>query len=262
MKILFIGDVVASPGRHIVKQKLPYLLNEYEIDFTIINGENLTGGAGINKKSLHELADMGVDCFTMGNHMWDNADIFTFIEQERRLVRPANFKQSLPGEVYRIYTLPAGEKLAVTNVVGQVYMPPADCPFAAMKRVLQEVREITPFIVVDIHAEATSEKMALGWYLDGQVSAVLGTHTHVQTNDARILPRGTAYLTDVGMTGPRDSVLGVDKDIIIEKMTTQLPQRFKPACRGDLQFNGVIIELGTDGKAQDIQLINFYEPSL
>ncbi|MGI5891333.1 MAG: TIGR00282 family metallophosphoesterase [Bacillota bacterium] len=261
MKILFIGDIVASPGRHIVEKNLPRLLEQYEIDFTIANGENSSGGAGMSRKSLEELSAIGVDAFTMGNHIWDNKEIFDLIDHDQRIVRPANFAPSLPGMPWRIYDLPQGKKLALSNIVGRIYMPPANCPFAAMDEMLKQVRDITSFIIVDFHAEATSEKMAMGWYLDGRISALLGTHTHIQTNDARILPRGTAYLTDVGMTGPRDSVLGVDKDIIIKKMLTQMPQRFEPA-RGDLQFNGVVIELGEDGKARTIDLINFFDPSL
>jgi metallophosphoesterase (TIGR00282 family) len=261
MRILFIGDIVASPGRHIVLKHLPRLLDEYEIDFTIANGENSSGGTGISRKALEDLSAMGVDAFTMGNHMWDNKDIWQFIEHDQRLVRPANFAASLPGQPWRIYSLANGQKLAVSNIVGRIYMPPADCPFVAMERMLEEVRSITPCIFIDFHAEATSEKMALAWYLDGRVSAVVGTHTHVQTNDARILPRGTAFLSDAGMTGPRDSVLGVDKDIIIKKMLTQTPVRFEPA-RGDLQFNGVVIEIDEEGRARDMHLINFFEPAL
>jgi len=261
MKVLFIGDIVGSPGRHIVEKHLPVLISEKEIDFVIANGENSAGGAGINRKVFDELANIGVDCFTMGNHTWDNKDLLNFIEREKRIVRPANYSGDLPGKGVQLYSLPDGQKIAVCNLIGRIYLPPADCPFTAINHILADLENVTDNIIVDIHAEATSEKMALGWYLDGRVSAVIGTHTHIQTNDLRILPRGTAYLTDAGMTGPRDSVLGVDKDIIIEKMLTNMPIRFEPA-RGDLQFNGVIISLNEKGKAVDTELVNFWEPAL
>ena len=260
MRILFIGDIVGSPGRHIIEEKLRLFQDENNIDFTIANGENSAGGFGINKKVFTTLVEMGVDCFTMGNHLWDNKDIFNFIEGEKRIVRPANLNPALPGQAWHIYQV-GDEMLAVTNVVGRIYMPPAECPFLALDAIIKEVHNITPNILVDIHAEATSEKVALGWYLDGRVSAVIGTHTHIQTNDSRILPRGTAYLTDAGMTGPRDSVLGVDRDIIINKFLTQVPAHFEVA-KGDIQFNGVIIEINQDGRAQTIEAVNFYEPSL
>ncbi len=262
MRVLFIGDIVGSPGRHIVEKSLPDILNKYKIDFTIANGENSAGGAGMNKSSFQELAALGVDAFTMGNHTWDNRDLLNFIQNESRIIRPANYSLGLPGQGWQIFNL-KGKKLAVCNIIGRVYMPPAECPFNKMNEILEIIKEDekADYIIVDFHAEATSEKMAMGWYLDGRVSAVLGTHTHIQTNDARILPKGTAYITDVGMTGPRDSVLGVDKDIILKKMLTQMPVRFEIA-RGDLQFNAVILTLEENGRAKDIEIINFFRPSL
>ncbi|MEG1500838.1 MAG: TIGR00282 family metallophosphoesterase, partial [Clostridiales bacterium] len=213
-----------------------------------------------NKKTFDELTNIGIDALTMGNHTWDNRDIQNFIEQEKSIIRPANYPQGVPGQPWSVFSV-KNQKLAIVSLIGRVYMQPAQCPFGEINKILQEVSKITSNIIVDFHAEATSEKMAMGWYLDGRISGLFGTHTHIQTNDARILPRGTAYLTDAGMTGPRDSVLGVDKDIIIKKMLTQMPVRFEVA-RGDLQFNGVVVDLAETGKAKAMQLVNFYEPSL
>ena len=260
MRILFIGDIVGAQGRRMVLEHLPRLLDEYAIDFTIANGENCSGGFGLNQKNFRELVDCGIDAFTMGNHMWDNRDIYNFIDHEERLVRPANFPPSLPGRGWQQYQV-AGQKLIVANVVGRVFMTAFDCPFRTMDAILQENAAEDATIFVDIHAEATSEKMALGWYLDGRVAAVVGTHTHIQTNDARILPRGTGYLTDAGMTGPRDSILGVELEIIIGRFLTGVSPRFEVAS-GDLQFNGVIFDIGPDHKTQKMELLNFWQPAL
>ncbi len=260
MRILFIGDIVGAQGRRMVLEHLPRLLDEYAIDFTIANGENCSGGFGLNQKNFRELVDCGIDAFTMGNHMWDNRDIYNFIDNEERLVRPANFPPSLPGRGWQQYQV-AGQKLIVANVVGRVFMTAFDCPFRTMDAILQENAVEDVAIFVDIHAEATSEKMALGWYLDGRVAAVVGTHTHIQTNDARILPRGTGYLTDAGMTGPRDSILGVEREIIIGRFLTGVSPRFEVAS-GDLQFNGVIFDIGPDHKTQKMELLNFWQPAL
>ena len=260
MRILFIGDIVGAQGRRMVLEHLPRLRDEYAIDFTIANGENCSGGFGLNQKNFRELVDCGIDAFTMGNHMWDNRDIYNFIDHEERLVRPANFPPSLPGRGWQQYQV-AGQKLIVANVVGRVFMTAFDCPFRTMDAILQENAVEDVAIFVDIHAEATSEKMALGWYLDGRVAAVVGTHTHIQTNDARILPRGTGYLTDAGMTGPRDSILGVEREIIIGRFLTGVSPRFEVAS-GDLQFNGVIFDIGPDHKTQKMELLNFWQPAL
>lgn len=231
MRILFIGDIVGGAGRRMVLEHLPRLLDEEKIDFTIANGENVTNGNGLNRQSFDELVDCGVDCFTMGNHTWDNKDIYRFIDNEPRLLRPANLHPSRPGAPWRDFQV-GGEKLIVTNLLGRVYMPPLDCPFATMDRLLAEWRQEEAVIFLDFHAEATSEKMAMGWHVDGRISAMVGTHTHIQTNDARVLPRGTGYLTDAGMTGPRDSVLGVEKEIILERFRTGFSPRFQTA-KGD-----------------------------
>ena len=260
MKILFIGDIIGSPGRHMVVENLPRLIDEYAIDFTVANGENSAAGFGITRKIFRELADCGVDAFTMGNHVWDNKDIFTFIDDEPCLIRPANLPQSNPGCGMRSFEV-NGQRLLVANIIGRVYLPACDCPFRAIDRLLKEQATDTPFVFVDFHAEATSEKMAMGWYLDGRISAMVGTHTHIQTADARILPQGSGYITDAGMTGPRDSVLGVDKDIIVNRFLTGLPARFETA-HGDLQFNGIVFDLDDNGRCRDLQTINFWQPAL
>lgn len=259
MRILFIGDIVGAPGRHMVLEHLPRLLEEEQIDFTVANGENVTNGFGLSRRHFEELADCGVDCFTLGNHTWDNKEIFNFIDGEPRLVRPANLPEQLPGRGWRRFTV-AGTEIFVINLLGRVFMNPCDCPFAALDRILKEIGP-SQVVLVDMHAEATSEKMAIGWYADGRASALIGTHTHIQTNDARLLSRGLAYITDAGMTGPRDSVLGVDKEIIVNRFLLGYSEHFRPAA-GDLQLNGVIIDVGGDGKATAIRSLNFWQPSL
>jgi metallophosphoesterase (TIGR00282 family) len=260
MRILFIGDIISAPGRNMVLSHLPRIIEEKIIDFTIANGENVSGGFGMNQRHFRELVDCGVDAFTMGNHIWDNKDIYNYIDKEKRLVRPANYPKGLPGVGWQKYEV-KGRQLVVANIVGRIFMPAFDCPFQAMDAMLQEWSRKTAAIFVDFHAEATSEKMAMGWYLDGRVSALTGTHTHIQTNDPRILPHGTGYLTDAGMTGPRDSVLGVEKQIIIERFLTGVSPRFEPAG-GDIQLNGAIFEIGENNCAENIELLNFWEPAL
>lgn len=260
MRILFIGDIIGSPGRHMVLDNLPRLIDEYAIDFTIANGENSAAGFGITKKIFHELIDCGVDVFTMGNHVWDNKDIFTFIDDESRIIRPANLPKGNPGCGMRSFNI-NGQQLLVANIIGRVYLPACDCPFRTIDLLLKEYAKDMRLVFVDFHAEATSEKMAMGWYLDGRISAMVGTHTHIQTADARILPKGSGYITDVGMTGPRDSVLGVDKEIIINRFITGLPSRFETA-HGDLQFNGIVFDIDDNGCCRDIKTINFWQPAL
>ena len=257
MRVFFIGDIFGRPGREMIYAHLPELLREKQIDFTVANGENVTGGFGISRKHFNELVDCGVDAFTMGNHVWDNKEIYRYIDQEPRMVRPANFHHSLPGKGWRAYDV-NGRKLVIVNLIGRVFLPASDCPFAKMDAILEEVKDAA--ILVDLHAEATSEKIAMGWHLDGRVSAVVGTHTHVQTNDARILPRGTGYLTDAGMTGPRDSVLGVEKEIILERFRTGFSPRFE-AATGDRQLNGIIFDIGENNRCTNVELINFWEPA-
>lgn len=254
LRILFIGDIVGKPGRVIIERQINSLQKKYNIDFTIANGENAAGGKGINRKIFQELSNYGIDVITMGNHVWDRKEIFDIIDSERRLLRPANYPQGTPGLGWNIYSLDKETKIAVINLAGRIYLPSLNCPFQVVDTILKEIKQITPIIIVDFHAEATSEKNAMGWYLDGRVSAVLGTHTHVQTGDERLLKRGTAYITDVGMTGPRDSVLGIDKDLIIKKFTTQLPVRFEIAA-GDIQLNGVVLDIDQSGRVSSIQRV-------
>lgn len=260
MRILFIGDIVGTPGRTMVLEQLPQLIDEQGIDFTIANGENCSGGFGLNHRHFKELVDCGVDAFTMGNHIWDNKDIYNYIDKEKRLVRPANFPAGLPGCGWQEFEL-SGKKLIIVNLVGRVFMPAYDCPFQIMDSLLKDWSRESAAIFVDFHAEATSEKMAMGWYLDGRVSAMVGTHTHIQTNDPRILTRGTGYLTDAGMTGPRDSILGVEKEIIIGRFLRGVSPRFETAG-GDVQFNGVVFEMDEVNKTKKVELVNFWKPAL
>lgn len=248
-----IGDIVGRAGRKIVRELLPQIIKEHKVDLVIANGENAAGGNGITQAIAEELYSYGVDILTMGNHVWDKKEIFDFIDYDDRILRPANYPLGTPGKGFLIFSAAEGFKVGVINLSGRVFLNSLDCPFRLANQLIQEIREATPNIIVDFHAEATSEKVAFGWYLNGRVSAVLGTHTHVQTADERVLPGGTAYITDVGMTGPRDSVLGVKIDQVITKFTTQLPVHFE-AARGMAQFNGVLVDLEPlTGKAIDIR---------
>ena len=199
MRILFIGDIVGKPGRAIIERQLAALQEEYNIDFTIANGENAAGGNGINRKVFQELSNYGIDVITMGNHVWDKKEIFDIIDSEKRLIRPANYPKGTPGVGWNIYSINKETKIAVVNLAGRIYLPPLDCPFRVADAILEQIKSVTSIIIVDFHAEASSEKIAMGWYLDGRVSAVIGTHTHVQTGDERLLKRGTAYITDAGI---------------------------------------------------------------
>ncbi|HQI16508.1 MAG TPA: TIGR00282 family metallophosphoesterase, partial [Bacillota bacterium] len=228
MNILFIGDVVGRPGRNYLCTNLKRLVEENNIDFVIINGENSAGGVGITRSTYDELLGMGADIITLGNHSWAKKEVLEFIEDAERLIRPANYPEGTPGKGFRIAEK-AGKRIAVINLSGRVFMDCIDCPFKAADKILNELKNEADVIIVDFHAEATSEKLAMGWYLDGRVHAVLGTHTHVQTSDERILPGGTAYITDVGMTGPIDSILGVEKETVIRKFITGMPARFEIA---------------------------------
>jgi metallophosphoesterase (TIGR00282 family) len=229
MKILFIGDIVGKPGRKAVKEGLPELINKLKIDFVIANVENAAAGFGITKAVGEEIFALGVDVMTSGNHIWDKKEAVTYITKENRLLRPANYPSAVPGCGSIVMTSRSGEKIAVLNLSGRVFMPPLDCPFKVARQELPALKEQAKVVVVDFHAEATSEKAAFGLFLDGDVSAVLGTHTHVQTADEKILPEGTAFITDVGMTGPVDSIIGVKKELIINKFLTQIPVRFETA---------------------------------
>jgi metallophosphoesterase (TIGR00282 family) len=241
LRILFIGDIVGKGGRRAVTDLLPQLMNE-KVDFVIANGENSSGGIGISPQNARMLLEGGVDVLTSGNHIWRKKEIIPFLEQEPRLLRPANYPPGAPGRGSGIYTTSTAEKVGILNLEGRIFMRSIESPFKTAEEHLSVLRRETKVIIVDFHAEATSEKYALGWFLDGEVSAVLGTHTHVQTADERVLPGGTAYITDAGMTGPIDSVIGIKKEIALERFLTMLPNKFEPAT-GNIELQGVIVDV-------------------
>ena len=241
MKILFIGDIVGNPGRTATANFLEE--HQYEYDFIVANGENAAGGKGLTFEIVDQLLASGVSAITTGNHVWDNKDIFGFIETTPQLIRPANYPTEVIGHGVTIVPSADGQtKLGVINLAGQIFMSPYTNPFHALDTILPEVKAETPYILLDFHAEATSEKIAMGWHADGRVAAVIGTHTHVPTADARILPQGTAYITDVGMTGPYDSVIGTRIDFVLERFLTMMPTRFDVA-KGNVKLCGAEIEL-------------------
>ncbi|MBN6188673.1 TIGR00282 family metallophosphoesterase [Aneurinibacillus sp. BA2021] len=255
MRLLFIGDVVGSPGRDMLKEMLPRLKKKYNPHVTVVNGENAASGRGITQKIAQQFFEWGASAITLGNHSFDHKEIFEFIDEEARIVRPANFPPGTPGRGHTFVKSSLGGELAIINLQGRTFLPPSDCPFRTAEKIVEQVRKRTPYIFVDMHAEATSEKQAMGWFLNGKVSAVVGTHTHVQTADERILPGGTAYLSDVGMVGPRDSILGMERDAVIKKFLTGLPVRFEVAMLKP-QLNGVIIDMEkSTGCASSIQRI-------
>ncbi|MFA5311042.1 MAG: TIGR00282 family metallophosphoesterase [Candidatus Omnitrophota bacterium] len=252
MKILFIGDIVGSPGREAVRVLLPGLKVKHSLDFVIANAENASAGSGITHKVAEELFSFGVDVLTSGDHIWKKKEIFELINQEERILRPINYPSGAPGEGKRVYKTASGRKIAVVNVNGRVFMDALDCPFKAVLAAQEELIKETNIILVDVHAEATSEKVALGWYLDGKVSAVLGTHTHIQTADEKILPKGTAYITDVGMAGPYDSVIGREVDDVLTRFLTLIPVRFEVA-QENIQLHAVVLDIDEkNGKARSI----------
>jgi len=252
MNILFIGDVVGKPGREVIKKLLPGLKKEYNLQFVIANAENAAGGSGITEPVAGELFDVGVDCLTSGDHIWKKREIFEYIIREERILRPLNFPSGAPGSGFNVFKTKEGIKVGVANVNGRVFMEPLECPFRSTIQAAQELYKETKIIIVDIHAEATSEKVALGWYLDGKVSAVLGTHTHIQTADERILPKGSAYITDAGMTGAYDSVIGRRVEDVLERFLTAIPIRFEVA-QGNVQLHGVVMDINEkSGKAESI----------
>ncbi len=257
MRIIFIGDIFGHPGRRIVKETLPKLVEEYAPDLVLANGENAAGGFGLTPGLVEELLDIGIAVLTSGNHIWDKKEILPYLRdhQDGRLLRPANYPGAAPGHGLYLGKTRGGIGYAVVNLQGRVFMPSIECPFRTADALLERIPAEYPIRIVDMHAEATSEKIAMGWYLDGRVTAVLGTHTHVPTADEIVLPQGTAYVTDLGMTGPYDSVIGIDKRQIIEKFLSQLPARFEVA-KGDVRLCGVLIEADTvTGRATSIQRI-------
>jgi hypothetical protein len=242
MRLLVLGDVFARPGRAALRARLAEIRRELSIDLCIANGENLAGGTGLTRTTVREIFDAGVDVITGGNHTWDNKEILDFIDEDPRILRPANYPPGTPGRGSGVYQTPAGEKVAVLNLMGRVFMPTVDCPFRAADAAVSALREETPCIVVDMHAEASSEKQAMGYHLDGRVSAVLGTHTHVPTADGTILDGGTAYQTDIGMTGAYDGVIGIRRDLALEKMIHKLPTKNQPAT-GRVRLCAVLLHV-------------------
>ncbi|GAB2722473.1 TIGR00282 family metallophosphoesterase [Paenibacillus thermoaerophilus] len=253
MRLLFIGDIVGQPGRNAVRTMLPKFKEKYKPHLIVANGENAAGGRGITSAIVKDLLDAGVHAITMGNHTWDNKDIYEWIDQESRVIRPANFPEGTPGRGFTVVRA-NGYELFVLNLQGRTFLPPLECPFRTADALWNEASKYR-FKLIDLHAEATSEKIAFGWYMDGRASLVVGTHTHVQTNDARILPQGTGYLTDVGMTGPRDGVLGMERNSVIGKFLTQMPARFV-VDEGKWQINAVLAEFDdATGRATKVQTI-------
>jgi 2',3'-cyclic-nucleotide 2'-phosphodiesterase len=255
MKILFIGDIVGRPGRRALEGLLKKVIADYGVEFTIANGENSAGGMGITPEIAMEILSQEVDVLTSGNHIWAKREIIPLLNEEGRLLRPANYPPQVPGRGSGTFETPSGTKVAVLNLEGRVFMKNLDCPFRVGEREIESLREDTNVIIIDFHAEATSEKIALGRFLDGKASAVLGTHTHVQTSDERILKEGTAYITDVGMTGPLDSVIGIKTQVAMERFLTQVPLKFDVAT-GEIELQGVVVDIDADtGKARDIKRI-------
>ena len=259
MKVLFIGDIFGEPGRRAVARAVPKLVAQRQIDIVIGNGENAAAGFGITPELAEELFDLGLAVITTGNHAWDKKEILDYFPREPRLLRPANYPSGVPGNGSVVVESAGGEQLGVLQLMGRAYMPTLDCPFQVAKKELAVLKKRVASVIVDMHAEATSEKMAMGHYLDGEVVAVVGTHTHVQTADDQIFPKGTAYLTDIGMTGPLHSVIGVKKELAIEKFLTGMPRRFEVAS-GPAVFCAVLIELDARlGKALSIERIRIID---
>lgn len=260
MKLLFIGDIIGRVGRVATRALLPNIVSRYKIDAVIANGENVAGGFGITESTAFELFAMGVQVITTGNHVWDKKETVDYIPREPRILRPLNFPPGVPGAGSYLLNLPGGQQLGVMNVAGRIFMHSLDCPFRTAQTEVQRLRAITPNILIDFHAEATSEKIAFGHYMDGNVSAVVGTHTHVQTADETILAGGTAYITDVGMTGPVNSVIGIDREQIISRFLNQMPRKFEVAS-GKALFCAVVIEIDpATGKSSAIQRLQITHP--
>jgi 2',3'-cyclic-nucleotide 2'-phosphodiesterase len=250
MRILFIGDIVGQPGRRMVARHLRELVAEHQADVVLANAENAAAGFGITPSVGEELFSLGIDLLTSGNHVWDKKEGEGYVAKESRMLRPANYPDEAPGTGVHILRK-QDHFVGVLNLQGRAFLPAIDCPFKAADREIPHIQQVTDIILVDFHAEATAEKQAFGWYVDGRVSAVLGTHTHVQTADERILPERTAYITDVGMTGPRDSVIGIRREDAIQKFITQMPKRFTLA-EGATQLSAVVLDIGDEGRARSI----------
>jgi len=257
VRILFIGDIVGRPGRELVRRGLPPLVEYHAIDFVIANAENAAAGFGITREIGEQLLDYGVEVMTSGNHIWDKKEALDYIGIEPRLLRPANYPTGAPGNGSYVARARSGATVGVLNVMGRVFMLSIDDPFAVVLREIERVKQRSRIVFVDFHAEATSEKIAMGWHLAGKVTAVVGTHTHVQTADERVLPGGTAYLTDVGMTGPHDSIIGVEVGAVLSRFLTGLPAKFETATANP-RLNAVIVDADEEtGKATDIERLGY-----
>ena len=255
MRILFIGDIVGKPGRRALEGLLGKVISEHAVDFTIANGENAAGGMGVTPAIGTEILNLGVDVLTSGNHVWAKKEILPFLDVERRLLRPSNYPEGVPGKGRGVFESGKGFKIGVLNLEGRVFMKNLDCPFRVAEREIEVLRGETKIIIVDFHAEATSEKMAMGWFLDGKVSMLVGTHTHIQTSDEKILEEGTAYITDAGMTGPTTSVIGVRREVAIHRFLTQIPWKYDVATEG-IELQGVVVDVDSQtGKASRIERI-------
>ena len=251
MKLLFVGDVVGGIGRRTLAALLPGLVDRHHPDFVVVNGENAAGGMGITERIALELLDLGVHCITLGNHAYRHTEVYGLLDRDERIIRPANYPKGAPGRGATVIERD-GMALGVVNLSGTVFLDAARSPFFEVDAVLADLRGRTTHVLVDMHAEATSEKVAMGWHLDGRVTACAGTHTHVPTADARVLPGGTAYCTDVGMTGPRGGVIGVKRELVLKRFLTMTNVRFEPSNE-DPWLNGVLVEAGADGHATAIE---------
>ncbi len=254
MNLLFIGDIFASAGRGVVSERLSGIVREEAIDFVVANGENAAGGFGITPHIAEELLELGIDVITSGNHIWDKREIYEYLDRAPQLLlRPANYAEGLPGNGVQVVRARNGVEVAVMNLQGRTYMPATDCPFRKADSILAALSQAVKVRFVDFHAEVTSEKVAMGWHLDGRVSAVIGTHTHIPTADERVLPGGTAYLTDSGMTGPYDSVIGVEREPILRKFLTSMPVKME-AAKGRVELRGAVVDIDEQsGRARSIR---------
>ena len=258
--VLCVGDVFGEPGRRAVQTLLPRLRKQYEVDLAVVNVENAAAGFGVTPLIARTFLDQGVDVMTSGNHIWDRKEVIGYIVKENLLLRPANYPPGTPG-TGSVVVKAGPHKVAVLNMMGRVFLPHLDCPFRKADEEIPRLRQDTPIIVVDMHSEATSESQAMGWYLDGRVSAVVGTHRHVQTADERLLPQGTAFITDLGMTGPVDSVIGVEPELAISRFLTQMPNKFEPA-KGPAALHGAVIRIDPDtGRALSIERLRVPLPA-
>jgi metallophosphoesterase (TIGR00282 family) len=261
MRLLFIGDIFASAGRRIVANQLQRLVTSENVDLVIANGENSAGGFGITPSIAQELFALGIEVITTGNHVWDKREVYDWFEREPRLLRPANYPESLPGRGLYLGKTRAGLPYAVLNLQGRVHMATIDCPFRKADELIARIPPEVKVRFLDFHAEATSEKVAMGWYVDGRVSAMVGTHTHIPTADARLLPQGTAYQTDSGMTGPYESVIGVERDTVLHRFLTQMPVRFE-AAKGWVELRGVLVDINENtGLATAIRPVAIQDPT-